>query len=472
MKIDFIEEPELEFGAGRHIDVRFGLMNYGPLDVREDLAPTQIEVGIAGTRDDIQRTVEWLERCRSEIAPQKSSHPNLAPGFPGFRPDTGFYSTLLLDQTLQREIPVREFESLKEKNDAELLVRESVKLFMQEFNQLSTHTAAKVLLCAVPQQLADLLDPDARPGNGDLPLNFHDLLKAESLALKPVQLLLASTADPKRARKLKIRNQIRTLQDDASRAWNLHTALYYKAHGRPWRLPRVSSALKTCFVGVSFYRTLDRKLVMVSMAQVFDERGEGVVVRGGRVEISKEDRTPHLTEADSSALLTEALNRYRAIHKHPPARIVVHKTSSFNAAELAGFRAGAEAERIEVFDFLSVSEDTSQRLFRYGQYPPLRGTLLSLDSKEQILYTRGSVDFFETYPGQYVPRPLLYRCEAIDETPKQLGREILALTKMDWNRTRFDGNAPLTVEAARRVGDILKYVPEGKWIADRYAHYM
>ena len=107
MKIDFIEEPELEFGAGRHIDVRFGLMNYGPLDVREDLAPTQIEVGIAGTRDDIQRTVEWLERCRSEIAPQKSSHPNLAPGFPGFRPDTGFYSTLLLDQTLQREIPVR-----------------------------------------------------------------------------------------------------------------------------------------------------------------------------------------------------------------------------------------------------------------------------------------------------------------------------------------------------------------------------
>ena len=33
MKADFLHEPELEFGNGcRHVDVRFGLMHYGPLD--------------------------------------------------------------------------------------------------------------------------------------------------------------------------------------------------------------------------------------------------------------------------------------------------------------------------------------------------------------------------------------------------------------------------------------------------------
>lgn len=33
MKADFFHEPELEFGNGcRHIDVRFGLTHFGPLD--------------------------------------------------------------------------------------------------------------------------------------------------------------------------------------------------------------------------------------------------------------------------------------------------------------------------------------------------------------------------------------------------------------------------------------------------------
>jgi len=38
MNVDFLREPELEFGAGRHIDIRFGLMHYGPLDFASALA--------------------------------------------------------------------------------------------------------------------------------------------------------------------------------------------------------------------------------------------------------------------------------------------------------------------------------------------------------------------------------------------------------------------------------------------------
>ena len=46
------------------------------------------------------------------------------------------------------------------------------------------------------------------------------------------------------------------------------------------------------------------------------------------------------------------------------------------------------------------------RLFRPGSAPPLRGTLLALADRELALYTKGSVDFYSTYPGMYVPRPL------------------------------------------------------------------
>ncbi|MBL8997921.1 MAG: hypothetical protein KJZ74_06305 [Gemmatimonadales bacterium] len=472
MKLSFLDEPDLEFGTGKHIDCRFGIINYGPLDVTDELAPRRIEVGIVATQADLDRTATWLERCRAPIAAKTSPHPNLAPAFPGFRPEAGFRSTLVLSDPLVRVLPASDFAELKRRGDSEALVREAVDRFVIALRDLNDHTPAKVLLCPVPAQVAELIDPASRP-DGKVPPNFRDLLKARTLGLKPIQLLLPSTADPSQARKLKIRNETRSIQDDATRAWNLHAALYYKAHGRPWRLPRVSTAYQTCYVGISFFRSLDRSTVLVSMAQVFDERGEGVVVRGGKVEVSKNDRTPHLTEEAAATLVRDALRRYRDMHRHAPARVVVHKSSAFSGVELSGFRGGAKEEKVEMLDFVSLSDETNVRLFRKGSYPPLRGTMLDLDGRDFALYTRGSVDFFETYPGGYVPRPLLFRCDQVEESPRTLAREILALTKMDWNRTRFDGRTPLTIKAARSVGNVLRYVPEEqREIADSYAHYM
>jgi hypothetical protein len=47
---------------------------------------------------------------------------------------------------------------------------------------------------------------------------------------------------------------------------------------------------------------------------------------------------------------------------------------------------------------------------------------------------------------------------------------------MNWNNTQFDGALPITMKAAmkaaRQVGDILKYVPDGQTIDPRYRFYM
>jgi hypothetical protein len=190
------------------------------------------------------------------------------------------------------------------------------------------------------------------------------------------------------------------------------------------------------------------------------------------VKVSKKDRTPRLDAESASALLREALSRYRATHQNFPARIVIHKTSSFSEQELAGFHAAAAEHSISTADYLSLDEDSGQRLFRYGAYPPLRGTFLSIDDTRQLLYTRGSVDFYATYPGMYVPQPLLIRCDSIEQTPKFLAKEMLSLTKMNWNQTQFDGGVPITLAAARKVGNVLKYLGESDPVADRYAHYM
>jgi hypothetical protein len=482
MKIECLPEPELEFGTGRHVDIRFGLMNHGPLDVGAPSAPTRIRCGIVGTPETVQALIEWLERCRTELAGKVSEKPNLFPRFPGFNEDVAFRSCLVLDARLQRTVSQRVLEDLCKKAEPHEAVKAAVGIFRAEFQYLVQNATVDILICAVPRVVEDLMAPEAPDGGGDGQgpvrkgkLDFHHLLKAAAMDLaKPIQLILPATYDPtKRRRQKNHPERQRQLQDEATIAWNIFTAMYYKAGGAPWRLVREPTQLASCFVGVAFYQALDSSSLRTSMAQVFDERGDGLIVRGAPVQLSKEDLQPHLSEADASKLLKEALSQYRAEHKNLPARVVMYKTSTYSEAERSGFKDAARAERVDSTEFISAGRSFSEaRFFRDGAYPPLRGTFLSLDERSQLLYTRGSVPFFSTYPGMYVPRPFVFRCEDVEETPKRLAAEILALTKMNWNDTQFDGGEPITVEAARRVGQILKYVEEGGRVAPRYSFYM
>ena len=71
----------------------------------------------------------------------------------------------------------------------------------------------------------------------------------------------------------------------------------------------------------------------------------------------------------------------------------------------------------------------------------------------------------------YVPSPLEF-VRNDGETPAiELAREILELGKLNFNNTQFDSGDPITVRAARRVGDILKHVPSGKKVNSRFRYF-
>ena len=53
-----------------------------------------------------------------------------------------------------------------------------------------------------------------------------------------------------------------------------------------------------------------------------------------------------------------------------------------------------------------------------------------------------------------------------------LATEILGLTKMNWNSTQFDHSMPITLCAADKVGDVLKYIPKDMKLCPRYSYYM
>lgn len=475
MNLSFLPEPDLEFGeGGHHIDIRFGLTRYGPLDLSSANRPQQIRVGIVGTPQNVEQVREWLDRCRKELPAKKSRQPNLFPPFGGFNDQATFRSSLVMNDGLCRTISARAFDDIvtAAHNAA---ITETVDLFVTEFDALAESRSVDVIVCAVPPQIVALRDPEDAVSPSANRYDFHHMVKARAMRTKiPIQLVLPDTYDPSARRRQKIKTtRTRTKQDEATTAWNFHTALYYKANGCPWRIVGDSQQLVTCFVGVSFYRSLDAETLHTSMAQVFNERGDGIIVRGDDpVRLSKTDMLPHLDEQAASKLLTHALDRYHAEHKHMPARVVVHKTSAFDDAEMTGFRAAARSKSVSHLDALSIGEGSPIRLFRLGAYPPLRGTLMTLDSANHLLYLRGSVDFFQTYPGQYIPRPIIFRSDYIEQTPTFLAKEILALSKMNWNDTQFDGGSPITIGAARKVSGILKYVGKNDPLAHRYSHYM
>jgi hypothetical protein len=196
-----------------------------------------------------------------------------------------------------------------------------------------------------------------------------------------------------------------------------------------------------------------------------------MIVRGGEAKRSEEDRQVHLTADAIAKLVINVLAEYKRVHKNLPARVVVHKTSGFNDEEKQGCNDALKPMGVDCHDYLAIG-DSLFRLYRHGEYPPLRGTFVQMDTDNWYLYTRGSIDFYMAYPGMYVPRSLEIIAAEADQAPRKLAEETLALTKMNWNNTQFDNGLPITIKAARQVGGILKYAGDLPEIEASYAYYM
>jgi hypothetical protein len=177
-----------------------------------------------------------------------------------------------------------------------------------------------------------------------------------------------------------------------------------------------------------------------------------------------------MDEEGTYTLLKNALKNYKDEHWHYPGRVVVHKSSTFNDEELKGAERALQELEIQSFDLLSVS-DSWMRLVRKAYYPPLRGTFWEMDDRQSLLYTNGSVQLYEEYPGLYVPRSLLIHHAKCSTDVRQLALEVLTLTKMNWNNSQITALEPITVKAARQVGRIIKYA-DGTQGAVPYRFFM
>lgn len=307
---------------------------------------------------------------------------------------------------------------------------------------------------------------EERKETADTDHDFHNALKGKSMEFNiPIQLLLYSTIKDF----LPHGDSTRTkTQEPATVAWNFGTAIYYKANGKPWRLAKLHD--DTCYVGISFFHNLlspDRN-VQTSMAQVFTHNGEGIVLRGTDVVEDERTKEMHLSQKQARELMIDALSKYEERAKRDPRRVVIHKTTRFSDDEKAGFDTaiGSKAK-----DYVTINRRTVFRFLRTGNYPVLRGTMVHLTANQCVLFTSGYIPRTRTYPGSRIPEPLLISREG-DSELKEVCKEIMGLTKLNWNTTAFATSLPITLEFALKVGRVLSELEPDAKIQNHYRFYM
>jgi hypothetical protein len=320
VKLQIIEEPRLAFHQNKmHVDIRAGLSAFGAFDKGGAGVPIPIRLGVIGTTATVDGVRDWLEQCKNGVASGEEKLTTLRPSFPGMTEQV-FGTSLELSDTATRTITRHELTAALGKSEP---LRHLTETFMQHARDLAGKSGLHVMVVAPPPEVfalgdapqASVSDPPIDELQEPAPeqlapspstLNFHDLFKAQAIDLQlPCQVLRPDTYGSSAAG----RTRGRRLQDKATTAWNFHTALYYKAGGVPWRLARQPSTLTTCYVGVGFFKSLAGDKLMTSVAQVFDERGEGLVVQGGSASYDKDDRSPHLSAEDAQELLAGGWRR-------------------------------------------------------------------------------------------------------------------------------------------------------------------
>jgi argonaute-like protein implicated in RNA metabolism and viral defense len=83
----------------------------------------------------------------------------------------------------------------------------------------------------------------------------------------------------------------------------------------------------------------------------------------------------------------------------------------------------------------------------------------------------GFMRWWREYPGPHIPAPVEIGAAGVTDL-RERAREILALTKMNWNSSEGVSRYPVTLSFAKKVGEIMAELSEGKSPNPSYRFYM
>lgn len=497
-KVGFLPEPLLEFRMGQKLVYpRDGLFLYGPVGNIAELRT--INYGVISTPEGARRFETWSRRVHKyiEIPPRG---PRSRPIEPQHVPFPGFEEAFHTDWPLEPSRAIADLDraeidrALKLANRHEA-VRTAVDIFVRrliaENNRIESPPAFWFVV--IPESVYELGRPRSilrrqyRIQGGvtvsptrarELSLqptlfgdeereaevykyatHFRRQLKARLLKEKIVTQIVRETTLTPEEFLHDSGKPMRRLEDPATIAWKLGTAAYYKAGGKPWQLADVRPGV--CYVGLVYKRTeltSDRRHACCA-AQMFLTDGEGVVFRGALGPWFQTDTKQfHLDRAAAKNLIQMVVAEYETLHDAPPDELFIHAQSAFTDDEWQGFSEGCvPATNLVGVQVADAHDDL--KLFRQGNYPVIRGTVLYTSARSGFLWTSGYVPRLDTYMGPETPNPISVRVLRGECALNTVLSDILGLTKINFNSCLHNDRLPVTIRFANAVGDVMVSAP-------------
>lgn len=474
MKSFYIPEPDLIFKDGNSCaDPRVGLLNFYPNGLPyENL---ELPIGIIGSNKSINHAKEFFNILKYSIKGKLYPNSNIrSVDFPGLYKTGPLGFIFKIDENYCQEISEKSISKIlnfKSRKDSIIEFSNEITQILKDLSGLNP--PKPIILISIPE---DILKKCADPfkkvkrinlsdrryktlkritklPEEDRPIfyDFHNYIKVIGYKLKHItQLILPETLNFRAGDE----------DDPASIAWNFCVAQYYKFLGVPWKLADLNP--ETIHVGISFYYDINRSdnvVIKAAIAQVYMRTGDSQVARGLelKAEHEKDIKRTNLTKVQAENILTKAINLYKRQHVNKkPYRIVVHKKCEYTEEEIEGFYKASEG--IEVQDFLHIKERCSFKALTPTPYPIMSGSVFERKSLKKDcfnLYTIGYIPCLDTYPGSFVPDPIEVIIEKSDSDIRTLAKDIMDLSKLDWNSTEFCKRLPATIAVSRKVGYIM-----------------
>jgi len=303
---------------------------------------------------------------------------------------------------------------------------------------------------------AGILDQSAESAFDDVP-DFHRQIKARLLQeAQTCQLVRETTLAPEQFLN-RAGYPKRGTQDRATVAWNLATGLYYKSQEEPpWKVASMREGV--CYIGLVFKVLPNHhENHACCAAQMFLSEGDGVVFRGANGPWKTERRDFHLSKTAAKQLIERVLKTYKSKFGTYPKELFIHGKTKFNDEEWEAFsEAAPEGTNIVAVRIQPTSGE--MKLFRDGDYPCIRGTALILGERDGYLWTTGYVPHIDTYLGPETPNPLfitILRSSGPTPALRDVLRDILSLTKVNFNSASYSDGLPVTIRFADKVGEVL-----------------
>lgn len=300
--------------------------------------------------------------------------------------------------------------------------------------------------------------------------DFRRQMKARVMAFDiPIQIVRESTL----AVSDEVRKGLPGTNPLSDRLWNIGTTLFYKCGRKPWKTPWAREGV--CYIGLAFRRDERHRRTACCAAQMFLDSGDGIVFVGEFGPWYSEDRKEfHLNKSAAEALLRGTIETYMQQDGRKLSEVFLHSRSGFEQAEFEGFK-NACPEGVELIGVRVRKDREGPRLFRHddnpeptqqGKYPVLRGTFWQRTERHGLLFTTGFKPRIASYDGWEVPVPLSITVQRGNADLVQVAKDILGLTKLNYNACRLGESQPITVKYSDRIGEILlanSEVPRTHW---------